>query len=256
MKLRTLNLAAFNSLTKYPSIPTYHPLDPEKRGVLMDPPVPFAGEVILTEKVDGTNTRIVCLPDGDFVIGSRGEFLHARGDLIHNPALGIVDAVRDAAEHIVGSESFEHVTVFYGEVFGGRVTRASPQYTSDRAVSFRLFDVAVFPDAEARLHMSNEAIAGWREDGGQAFVGEERLATLARSLDLKLAPRIDVVSTMPSSIEQAHAFLEARLPATRCALDEDAGGSPEGLVVRTPDRSRIAKLRFADYTRTQKQKRR
>ncbi|MFI7515873.1 hypothetical protein ACIBVK_20520 [Micromonospora echinofusca] len=58
------------------------------------------GPVTLTEKVDGTNARIVGLPGGAYLIGSREELLYARGDLIGNPALGIVDALRDVAERL------------------------------------------------------------------------------------------------------------------------------------------------------------
>jgi len=39
------------------------------------------------------------------------------------------------------------------------------------------------------------------------------------------------------------------IPATLVALDSAAGGNPEGLVMRTVDRSRIAKIRFEDYQR-------
>ncbi|MCU1617221.1 MAG: hypothetical protein JWO98_4761, partial [Frankiales bacterium] len=59
--LRPVDLAALNSATKYPSIPTYHELDP-KNGGLLEIPTAFEGDVVLTEKVDGTNGRIVLLP--------------------------------------------------------------------------------------------------------------------------------------------------------------------------------------------------
>jgi hypothetical protein len=49
----------------------------------------FAGTVIATEKVDGTNSRVICLPDGCSLLGSREELLYGKGDLIGNPALGI-----------------------------------------------------------------------------------------------------------------------------------------------------------------------
>lgn len=62
--------------------------------------IEFNGPVTLTEKVDGTNSRIIVLPDGSYLIGSREELLYARGDLIGNPALGIVDALRDVAENL------------------------------------------------------------------------------------------------------------------------------------------------------------
>lgn len=56
--LRTLDLGVLNSATKYPPIPTCHRLDPSN-GMLLPEPVEFAGQVIATEKVDGTNGRIV-----------------------------------------------------------------------------------------------------------------------------------------------------------------------------------------------------
>ncbi len=72
-------------MTKYPSIPTYHALDP-RNGGLLDETVPFTGTVLATEKVDGTNARIVQLPDGGYLLGSREELLYAKGDLIGNPS--------------------------------------------------------------------------------------------------------------------------------------------------------------------------
>ena|SRR5688500_17145458 len=124
------SLATLNSLTKYPSIPTYHPLG--ERGQLRDEdPVTFDGVVDLTEKIDGTNARIIVLPDGTTVIGSREELLHARGDLVHSSHLGIVDAlarlnlVRDA--HL-SQASPGLIRVIYGEVYGHGVGPAGRRY--------------------------------------------------------------------------------------------------------------------------------
>jgi len=51
-----VDLAKLNSLTKYPSILTYHALG--DKGILQETvQVPFDGRVIGTEKVDGTNRR-------------------------------------------------------------------------------------------------------------------------------------------------------------------------------------------------------
>lgn len=63
--MRAADLRAVNSLTKYPSIPTYHALDPGNGG-LLDDAIPFMGRVIGTEKVDGTNARIILLQDGNY----------------------------------------------------------------------------------------------------------------------------------------------------------------------------------------------
>ena len=92
-----VDLRRLNSATKYPSIMTYHSLG--EKGSLLDEHMDMGdGELIFTEKVDGTNSRIVVAPGADYVLGSREELLHARGDLIFNPALGIVEAIRDVAE--------------------------------------------------------------------------------------------------------------------------------------------------------------
>ncbi|MBO6937470.1 MAG: hypothetical protein JJ863_21025 [Deltaproteobacteria bacterium] len=250
--LRSADLDRLNSLTKYPSIPTFHALG--AKGALTEDSLTFDGPVLLTEKIDGTNTRVVVFPDGRYVIGSRSELLHARGDIIANPALGIVDAVRDAAERLVDSAEPGALLAFYGEVYGGKVTGASKQYTGSRRVGFRLFDVVRTEAFVDRLEEEPEAIAAWRNGGGQTFVGEEELQALASRFELEVTPRIARVDAMPSSVAEAAAFLEEHIPETRSALDEGGGGRPEGLVARTLDRSVIAKLRFADYRRTLKRR--
>src|SRR5262249_36608299 len=99
------------------------------------PLVRFQGTVLLTEKVDGVNTRIVCLPDGTFLLGSREEWLYARGDLLHNPAMGIVEATRPIAERIYSRVCRpDAILVYYGEVFGGKLTDGSRQYTGEGRV--------------------------------------------------------------------------------------------------------------------------
>ena len=247
--LRAADLDRLNTLTKYPSIPTYHALDPAG-GRLTAGAAAFGGPALLTEKVDGTNARVVLLPGGDYLIGSRAEFLLARGDLIGNPALGIVDALRDAADRLCDGYADEAVTVYFGEVYGGKVTGASRQYTGKRTVGFRLFDVARLADYGKLLGRPAAALSAWREGGGQTFLPEPDLAAAADRAGLDLTPRLATVPALPTGLEETAAFLAATLPRTRCALDDAAGGRPEGLVARTADRSAIAKLRTEDYRRT------
>lgn len=253
--IRTCDLHKLNSATKYPSIPTYHELDP-KNGGLIEKPIAFNGDVLATEKVDGTNARIVLLPDGSYLIGSREEFLFARGDLIGNPALGIVDALKAQAEAVREKLNADGIIAFYCEVFGGKVTAASKQYTSERRVGFRLFDVIRLDDFESVLQQGAPQISSWRESGGQPFVGEDELQALASEHGFDVTPRVLATqgSELPKMIAEGLPFLEAAIPETRCALDEGGGKKAEGLVVRTRDRSTIAKLRFQDYERTMKRR--
>jgi hypothetical protein len=245
--LRTANLEAINTATKYPAIPTYHRLG--ERGALTDAVTVFPGPVIGTEKVDGTNSRVIVLPGGSWLLGSREELLYAEGDLIGNPALGIVAALRDLAGTLPVEDA---VRVYYLEVFGGRITAASKQYTGARAVGYRLFDVVELRDYRELLARPVPELSAWRESGGQAFLAEPELAAAAARAGLELTPRLFTVDAteLPAGLAATREFLADRLPATRCGLDGGAAGRPEGVVLRTPDRAVIAKARFEDYERT------
>ncbi|MCA9071492.1 MAG: hypothetical protein KDA84_21340, partial [Planctomycetaceae bacterium] len=72
LSIRTVDLSKLNGLTRYPSILTYHPITPRQRrsrGKASDasPRVHFSGKVVVTEKVDGVNTRLVVFSDGSYL---------------------------------------------------------------------------------------------------------------------------------------------------------------------------------------------
>lgn len=252
--LRASDLAKLNSLTKYPSILTYHTLE---NGILSEEAMPFTGTVYATEKIDGTNARIICTPDGMYLLGSREELLYARGDLIGNPALGIVEALKAQAERLCRPDP-EAIEVYYFEVYGGKVTAASKQYTGEQRVSFRLFDIARIPDHADLVERPAAEIAAWRDNGGQSFADEETLRRVAQEQGIELTPRIAEVDAaeLPTGIDAMHQYLQQTIPQSRATLDSGGGGRPEGLVLRTADRSRIAKVRFEDYERTLKRRKR
>ena len=255
MDLRTVDLRALNSLTKYPSIPTYHQLDP-RNGGLLDESVVFEGPVVATEKVDGTNARMILTPGGEWLLGSREELLYAKGDLIGNPSQGIVAALRSVAESLGETDE---IRVFYVELYGGKIGSAAKQYTLDPARhGWRLFDVLTLPDHAGKLAWQPQQIAAWRDGGGQSFLTEEALAAAGREAGLELTPRLFTVDAaeLPTDLEKTSAWLAERLPATLVKLDDRAAGEPEGIVLRTTDRGVIAKARFQDYARTLKRRRR
>lgn len=250
--MREVNLAALNSATKYPSIPTYHHLDPKNGSLTEERTAPPHGLVMWSEKIDGTNSRIIQAPSGDYLIGSREMLLYASGDLVHNPAEGIVDALRAIADRL--TPPTDGVRVLYGETYGGKITGASKQYTGTRKVGFRVFDAAHIP-GEA-LTWPRERISSWRENGGQQYLTNAELSKLTDTEGLDLAPDLGTGSAadLPITIEDTHAFLTETLPTTLVALDDGAGRRPEGIVLRTPDRKWIAKARFTDYARTLKRR--
>jgi hypothetical protein len=248
--LRSCDLTKLNSMTKYPSIPTYHTLG--SKGMLLEETVLLEGRVVLTEKVDGTNSRIILLPDGSFVLGSREELLFAKGDLIGNPALGIVEALKGVADSIPRPQS--KIVVAYLEVYGGKVTAASKQYTAQQSVGWRLFDAAVLTDFEAQFSKPVQQIAAWRDNGRQAFLNEEHLNEVSKDYGFELTPRLAIVEALPVGIQETYEFLQVMLPQTNVALDRGAGGRAEGIVARTFSRDAIAKLRFEDYERHAKRR--
>ncbi|WP_435111623.1 RNA ligase family protein [Nocardiopsis synnemataformans] len=249
LTMNDVDLGSLNTATKYPSIPTYHRLDP-KNGGLVEEPTAFTDVVHISEKLDGTNSRIIQFPNGDYILGSREELLHASGDLIANPALGIVEALRPLAERLTPPSA--GIRVLFLEVYGGKVTGASKQYTGTRAVGHRLFDVATIPVGVV-LGWPQARISTWREDGGQIFFtrGGE-LEDFAQDQKIDLVPDLGVIAAdaLPTSIEETQVFLSDLLPTTQAGLDDSAGGAPEGIILRTTDRSVIAKARFQDYRRT------
>lgn len=254
------SLDTLNSLTKYPSILTYHTLG--AKGVLREPAMQFVGEVEVTEKVDGTNARLIVLPDGMVVVGSREELLYATGDLIHNPALGIVQALKDQAVIVSARAQLgapDTIRVIYGEVYGDGVGPAGKMYSAGTKglTGFRVFDVASVP-VEA-LVWSKEQAAGWRDRGGQKYESATVVDATAQVLNVMRVPRVGLVdgSQMPTSIEQTSHWLKMFAPRSRVALAHKDGAlvKAEGVVVRGTDSEGnrlLGKIRYEDYERTQR----
>ena len=240
-----MDLNKLNSLTKYPSILTYHKLG-EKGKLLDEVLVPFDGPAILTEKIDGVNGRIIVFPDGLYIIGSREELLYAKGDLIGNSQLGIMGALKPIADDIFASDV---LTVYYMEVYGGKTTKNSKQYTGNQTISARLFDVATIPERDELLSMPIEKIAAWRDAGGQTFHDECDLTSDAVEIQVPLTPRLGTAK-IPTGLVETYEWMERTISKTRAAMDDDALGRPEGIVARSQDRAKITKLRFEDYERT------
>jgi hypothetical protein len=234
-------------MTKYPSILTYHALG-EKGKLKEEIQVPFDEPAILTEKIDGVNARIILFPyreDGFYIIGSHEELLYAKGDLIGNPQLGIVEALKPLAE--VHRTPIEDITVLYLEVYGGKTTPGSKQYTGNKAVGYRLFDIATITNGiEILKDYSVEQIAQWRDNGGQTFRDEASLGFIG---SIPLVPRLGT-GRLPTSLKDTLSWMKSTIGLTHAPLDSGAIGMPEGIVVRSADRTKIAKLRFEDYERT------
>lgn len=249
-----MDLTKLNSATKYPSIETYHDLDP-KTGGLLESGNPFSGNelVYVTEKVDGVNARIICVDD-DWFIGSREDLLTAKDDRVPNVAHGIVEALRDKAEYGV-DEDDDDIRVYYVEIYGLKQMPAWKTYGNGTTAGVRLFDEARI--SREVLEWDVDRIASWRERGGQLYVPAQLLGLSAGHLNVELVPTIARVGThqVPAEIEEMEKWMKTLLPLTQVALDGSATPKlPEGLVLRTGDRRIIRKARFQSYERTRQLK--
>lgn len=253
--MTTYDFEKLNSATKYPSIPTYHTLD---RGVLSEPAVDFGdlGTVYWTEKVDGTNGRIIRMPDGDWFIGAREHLLTAKGDRIPNPAQSIASVLTPVAERLKGDQNLDgdaasrFIQVYFFEVYGHGIQAAAKQYTTQGHQDCRLFDIAYIPVDV--LTWDRDKIASWRDAGGYLWAVEAVLRRCAEADQVELTPRMGfcMAQELPKTVEGMHEFLMRNMDESHATLDEEAPGRPEGLVLRTRNRRIIAKARFEDYERT------
>jgi hypothetical protein len=234
-------LDKINSFTKYPSILTYHELG--ERGLLQNKvPQPFSDEIYITEKIDGTNTRIV-LFGGDYLIGSREDFIYARGDRIINPTMGIVNAVKDIVFPVVNK-----FTVIFGEVYGGNIGSSAKEYSNSRRFGFRIFDVIQTNDFNI-LNEDLHTISNWRENGGQSYLSVPDLIVFSRESNLEIVPYLGVVKNIPKDLSGTFEWLKT-FKTTLAGIDNV--GKAEGVVIRNENRTLIRKIRFEDYERTQK----
>jgi len=238
-----------NSLTKYPSILTLHGFG-EKGRLTDNLTTDLADETMFaTEKIDGTNVRIICFGD-EYLLGSREFLLHHSDDLFFDPAQGIVEGIKDLGVKI--PNDLPRLTVIFGELFGGKVSSNSKQYGMEK-IGFRVFDVAVYDDLSI-LDQPLEDISRWREretEGGiiygQSFLPHDVLATHSIYWDLVPTVPFQLSGTSHREILDS---LKNSLPKTNVALTESAQLKPEGIILRNSDRSKIVKLRFEDYERT------
>jgi hypothetical protein len=237
-----------NTLTKYPSILTLHQLG-EKGKLKSELTTPIENEVLYaTEKIDGTNTRIICFGD-EYLIGAREFVLHHSDDLYFDNSQGIVEGIRNLRVPIPKTEL---LTVIYGEFFGGKTSANAKCYGQDKN-GFRVFDIAVYNDLSI-LELSQEEISRWREREtevgityGQNFL--TRFEMLSKFPDFDFVPQVefDLGDLSHKTILEN---LKLFIPLTKVALSDSATKRAEGVVLRNESRSKILKVRFEDYERT------
>ena len=240
-----------NTLTKYPSILTLHKLG-EKGKLTNELTTNVCGvELYGTEKIDGTNVRIICY-GSEYLIGSRENILYYSSDLYYDQSQGIVEGINSL--NIIMPKTYKF-TVIYGELYGGKVSSNSKWYGQDN-LGFRVFDVAVYDDSSI-LDKSLPEISRWRETEtengiiyGQNFIPRKEIIDIIPDFELVPLVSTDFGELIDFSHQNVLHYLRTYIPKTNVALSDNATKKAEGLVLRTDDRSKIVKIRFEDYERT------
>jgi hypothetical protein len=254
-----MDFRKLNSITKYPSILTYHSMGDRgklKESLSEDKSFEPDDDVNVYEKVDGENSRIILLNDdyeADYIIGSREELLFAKGDRIGNPYGNIAEFLTSIAEDLIGIFSHDRekaLTVIYQESFGGK-TKAAKNYTNDKTQGYRVFDVFSLDHYELHELMSLplEKIASWRDNGGQPFYSKTQKQEFISQWGLLSAPMVDKTNgyNFPLLLDETFEYLK-KFQETKVGIN--LNGKSEGIIVRTNDRKMIRKIRFEDYQRT------
>jgi len=249
-----------NSMTKYPEIKTYHKMGEKGRlqpelSTELDPYLMYH----VSEKVDGTNTRMIFIVDDcdfDYFLGSREELLSAKGDRIYNSSQDIVSNLSEPALSLAENLFYRNnvrdgVYTFYSELYGGKLP-ATKQYSTSKEYAFRLFDINYlsFEEFEHLCTLPRDKIANWRDNGGQTFLNTDDRIEMCRVLNLKSVPFKENIfgREIPTDIKETYEFMQA-YRTTKAGIDCE-GGRAEGVVIRSDSRKEIVKLRFEDYERT------
>ena len=237
-----------NTLTKYPSILTLHRLG-EKGRLKNEFTTQIQNEkMYATEKIDGTNARIICY-GSEYLIGAREFILHHSDDLYFDNAQEIVTGLKSLNVDIPKTEK---LTVIYGEFYGGKTSANSKWYGKEKN-GFRVFDIVVYEDLSI-LEKDLSEISKWREteteDGikyGQNFISRLEMKTKFPKFEFVPLIEFDLGDMSHKNIMDN---LNKFIPKTTVSLTETALNKAEGLVLRNDNRSKIVKIRFEDYERS------
>jgi len=209
---------------EYPKIETLYNRDPKTFKItpteLRMPEFSVINRWHITEKIDGTNVRIMwSAVDKKLTFGGRT-------DNAQMPTF-LFSYLSETFKPEMFSE-FDKDVILFGEGYGEKIQKGGGNYR--KGVSFRLFDVF---------------IAGWWLEPGN-------IHEIANTMKIKTVPFLGIYSNLPQSSGDLMLITEAY--SRTATEDEGAGLFPEGVVARSSpllfnrrgDRV-IWKLKFSDF---------
>lgn len=195
--------------SKYPKIQTVYARDPETKyktlleGQFALPEFEYLAdcEWVWQEKIDGTNVRVIWIPDGEPRLAFKG-----RTDRAQFPTF-LYSALQEMfPEHKLSWEYPDLPMTLYGEGYGARIQKGGGDYIPD-GVSFILFDVKIgdswleresVEDIAAHLNIETVPIVGGGslrdavdmvQTGFQSHIGSQTAEGLVMRPAVELANR-------------------------------------------------------------------
>ena len=259
-----------NSITEYPSIMTYHKLG--DKGSLLNELYSENRfnkneELEVTEKVDGTNMRLI-LTNSDYFVGTRANIVYAKDDrIINEPSVEVV--LRDCKyliDNFMGDRLLDDkVYVIYGEVYGYNICDGNKVYCSVADAAhrkFRVFDVRTYPclKLEEILEKDIQEVSRFKSTNNDYWYDYDMLDAFCEQFQLERTPvrmRINE-SNLPTDFDKTYKWMLDNFNDSLVVIGAPVEGKEynlrfgkaEGVVIRNKDRSVISKLRFEDYERT------
>ena len=241
--INNYSLEKINTLTKYPSIPTYHKLGKKGQAIESTPEI-YDNSLYVTEKIDGQNMRFIYFND-DYLIGERERLIYAKDDRV------IVSQLTPMMKDIIKDFSFANniFVVIFGELYGNKIQNGSKIYSTTKR-DFRLFDVWVASYSTLPWDMNITQIAGWRENNNQPWLSVDELTMFAEQHHFSRVPYLDVENNMPTNCNDTFNWLK-KYDKSHATLDQHINnnlfGKAEGVVIRSSDRKYIYKVRKDEY---------
>lgn len=206
---------------KYPKIETLYEREREtfkvQVGKMRKPEFAIVRNWLVTEKIDGTNIRVILYPDGRVSFRGRTDNAQLYPKLVdvlnHMFPEGTTQALYPDQQK---KDTPYPWTILYGEGYGEKIQKGGGNYREGQ--SFRLFDVLIIPQEVER---------GWWQEW-------DTVCKMAERLGVETVPFHTGMEELPMLPEELLAWFPASEVARReKSLMSNPARLPEGVVART-----------------------
>lgn len=206
---------------KYPKIQTLYERDPDnfrvRVGKLRKPEFATVRTWLVTEKIDGTNIRVILCPDGRVSFRGRTDRAQLYPKLVDVLNHMFPEGTTQALYPDQKEDTPYPWTILYGEGYGEKIQKGGGDYREGQ--SFRLFDVLIIPQ---------EAERGWWQEW-------DTVREMAGRLGIETVPFNSRLEVLPTTARDLLAWFPTSVVAIteKCEHAPNFARLPEGIVART-----------------------